>query len=90
VANSGNAGAAVDLRTDAAHSARVHDYLLGGTTNYAADREAAERARTALPHIPAAALQNRAFLARAVRHVADQGVPVPRHWQPHSDQPEPA
>jgi S-adenosyl methyltransferase len=31
------------LDTSVAHPARVYDYWLGGTDNFAADREAAER-----------------------------------------------
>jgi len=32
---------AVDLELDRAHSARMYDWFLGGTTNFPADREAA-------------------------------------------------
>ncbi|MFE5588486.1 SAM-dependent methyltransferase, partial [Kitasatospora sp. NPDC056531] len=39
----------VDLRTDRAHSARVYDYLLGGKTNFPADREVADRLLADLP-----------------------------------------
>jgi hypothetical protein len=31
----------VDLRMDVPHSARVYDYLIGGKTNFEADRVAA-------------------------------------------------
>jgi len=54
--------------------ARVYDYLLGGKDNFAADREAAERQAAAVPALPWLARQNRAFLRRAVRFVADQGI----------------
>ena len=40
---------AVDLKLDQAHSARMYDYYLGGTTNFPADREAAGRALAAFP-----------------------------------------
>jgi hypothetical protein len=53
-----------------AHIARVYDYWLGGKDNFAADREAAEQARGAYPHIAAAVRAQRAFLARAVRYLA--------------------
>jgi S-adenosyl methyltransferase len=36
-----------------AHSARVHNYWLGGQDNFAADREAAEQAIAANPGIVA-------------------------------------
>jgi S-adenosyl methyltransferase len=63
------------LDTGVAHIARVYDYWLGGTTNFAADREAAEQAMAAYPEMPSSVRANRAFLARAVRHLArDAGV----------------
>lgn len=40
---------AVDLHLDRAHSARMYDYYLGGTTNFPADREAVSRVLTAFP-----------------------------------------
>jgi hypothetical protein len=64
----------VELRTDVAHSARIYDYLLGGKTHYPVDRAVGEQLRVALPRVVATALQNRAFIARATRHVASQGV----------------
>src|SRR5579884_562509 len=55
--------------------ARIYDYWLGGSQNFAADREVARRTAQALPHLPAAAWANRAFLRRVVRHlVAELGV----------------
>jgi O-methyltransferase involved in polyketide biosynthesis len=56
------------------NAARVYDYLLGGKDNFAVDRQAAEALLSALPDAAQAARTNRAFLAAAVRHVADQGV----------------
>ena len=53
-----------------AHSARVYNYWLGGKDNFAADREAAERAIAANPGIVTDVRANRAFLARAVRFLA--------------------
>jgi hypothetical protein len=58
------------LDTEHAHSARVYNYWLGGKDNYAADREAAERAIAANPGIVADVRANRAFLARVVRYLA--------------------
>ncbi|HEY1919094.1 MAG TPA: SAM-dependent methyltransferase [Streptosporangiaceae bacterium] len=58
-----------------AHQSRIYNYLLGGKDNFAADREAADRALEAFPGLAAWARNNRAFLARAVRYlVAEAGV----------------
>lgn len=50
--------------------ARMYDYYLGGKDNYAADREAAEKVIAVMPGSQAGARANRAFLVRAVRHLA--------------------
>ncbi len=60
------------LDTSHAHSARVYNYWLGGKDNFAADREAAERAIAANPGIVADVRANRAFLARVVRYLASE------------------
>ena len=63
------------LDTSVAHSARVYNYWLGGKDNFAADREAAERALAVLPGLRFAVQANRAFLARSVRFLArDAGI----------------
>jgi SAM-dependent methyltransferase len=54
--------------------ARMYDYYLGGKDNYAADRDAAEQVIAAHPQQRLLARNNRAFLTRAVRHLADAGV----------------
>jgi hypothetical protein len=54
--------------------ARVYDYWLGGDHNLVADRQVAETMATLDPWIPAACRANRAFLGRAVRYLAGQGV----------------
>ena len=60
--------------TGKANTARVYDYLLGGSHNFLADQDAA-RALTALdPDAAVFARANRAFLARAVRFLAASGV----------------
>ncbi|MFG1705026.1 SAM-dependent methyltransferase [Nonomuraea sp. M3C6] len=54
--------------------ARMYDYMLGGKDNLTVDRAAIDRL---VEHIPAAvplARANRAFLQRAVRHLAGAGV----------------
>jgi S-adenosyl methyltransferase len=53
-----------------AHSARVHDYWLGGKDNFAADRAAADAVMAVYPGIVVSVRANRAFLARAVRFLA--------------------
>ncbi len=61
--------------TSVAHSARVHDYWLGGKENYAADRAAGDAVIAAYPGIVMSVRANRAFLARAVRYLsAETGI----------------
>ncbi|ONI87316.1 hypothetical protein ALI22I_23105 [Saccharothrix sp. ALI-22-I] len=55
-------------------AARIYDYLLGGGHNFAADRELAEKFLLAQPNARTIARLNRAFLRRAVLHLADAGV----------------
>jgi hypothetical protein len=55
--------------TSVAHVARVYNYWLGGTDNFAADRAAAEQAMAAFPDIVLSARANRAFLRRAVTYL---------------------
>ena len=57
-----------------ATAARMYDYYLGGTHNFPADREAAEGMIAIYPQMLAVARANRAFLGRAVRFAAGQGV----------------
>jgi hypothetical protein len=54
--------------------ARMYDYYLGGKDNFEIDREAVRRVEKAMPEIRQLALENRAFLRRAVRHMARQGI----------------
>ncbi|HEX6523286.1 MAG TPA: SAM-dependent methyltransferase [Streptosporangiaceae bacterium] len=54
--------------------AGIYDYMLGGTHYSEADREAAEKALAIAPGTRLAAIENRAFLKRAVRYVAGHGV----------------
>jgi trans-aconitate methyltransferase len=59
-----------DIDISVAHQARVYDYWLGGKDNFAADREAAEKAARTNPEVVAVSRANRAFLGRAVRYLA--------------------
>jgi hypothetical protein len=61
----------IDLSRPSA--ARVYDYLLGGSHNFAADRDFADRVRRLVPRIAEYAQANRAFLGRVVRHAASGG-----------------
>ncbi len=62
------------LKQDQAHSARMYDYYLGGKTNYAVDREAAQAVIRLFPAIETIARVNRAYMHRAARYLAEQGV----------------
>ena len=65
----------VELDTDRPHPARVYDYLLGGKSNFEADRRAAETSLAANPTGRTGPLENRAFMLRAVRYlVAEAGI----------------
>ncbi len=52
----------------------MYDYYLGGKDNFAADREAAEKVLAIVPATRDAARENRAFMQRAVRHLAGRGI----------------
>ncbi|KAA9155426.1 methyltransferase [Amycolatopsis acidicola] len=52
----------------------MYDYFLGGETNWAIDRAAAERAIELLPWVRDMAKANRAFLRRAVRYCLAEGI----------------
>jgi SAM-dependent methyltransferase len=54
--------------------ARIYDYMLGGKDNFEADRELAAQLLANAPNSAWIARQNRAFLARAVRYCAEQGI----------------
>jgi hypothetical protein len=63
-----------EIDTSVAHIARVYDYWLGGKNHFAADREAGDAAVRAYPDMHMSVQQNRAFLQRAVRYLANAGV----------------
>ncbi|MFJ9950878.1 SAM-dependent methyltransferase [Kitasatospora sp. NPDC091207] len=62
----------VDLRMDVPHSARVYDYLIGGKTNFEADRTAAHASVKAWPALPISMRTTRTFMQRVVRHLAEE------------------
>lgn len=67
---SGSAPAYID--TSRASIARVYDFALGGKDNYPIDRDVIEDLRRAAPEAEILAVDNRAFLVRAVRFLAGQ------------------
>ncbi|MBP2703040.1 SAM-dependent methyltransferase [Microbispora sp. RL4-1S] len=64
--------AAVRVNPEVAHNARVWNHWLGGKDNYAADREVGDRIASMFPTIADVARADRAFLRRAVRHLAGE------------------
>ncbi|GGQ20524.1 hypothetical protein GCM10010187_41170 [Actinomadura coerulea] len=54
------------------HSARIWNFLLGGTDNYPVDRQAGERIFAVFPGMVAMARQSRRMLRRVVRHLAGE------------------
>jgi hypothetical protein len=62
------------IDTSVPHSARVYDYWLGGKDNFEVDRQVANATTAASPGVRQGARDNRAFLGRAVRFIAEQGI----------------
>jgi hypothetical protein len=60
--------------TDVATAARIYDYLLGGTENFPSDRAAAEVLLSSVPEARSNARANRAFMGRALRVLATEGL----------------
>ncbi|RLK25042.1 S-adenosyl methyltransferase [Micromonospora sp. M71_S20] len=58
------------IDTSVAHPARRYNYWLGGKDNFQADRDSGDIVAASFPTIRTAALENRRFLQRAVRHLA--------------------
>ena len=54
------------------HAARMYDYFLGGKDHFAADRETAEIALQSYNAIRTGVRENRCFLGRAVRFLAEE------------------
>jgi hypothetical protein len=52
----------------------MYDHLLGGKDNFAADREAAAKLVALVPEAQKIARDNRSFLVRVVRYLAEAGV----------------
>ena len=62
---------AARIDTSVAHPARRYDYWLGGKDNFAADRASGDAVARAFPSIRTTAIENRRFLQRTVRFLAD-------------------
>jgi len=62
----------IDIERPAA--ARMYDYYLGGSHNFAADRALAEQYMRVWPDMPHIARANRAFLHRAVTFLSSEGI----------------
>jgi len=69
---SGHGGGIPRLGREHANPARVYNYWLGGMDNFTVDRQAAEHAISANPRIVDDVRAHRAFLARAVRFLAEE------------------
>ncbi|MEU7525942.1 SAM-dependent methyltransferase [Saccharothrix sp. NPDC042600] len=65
-------GPEIDLQKPS--PARVYDVHLGGSHNFQVDRDAAAAITNAMPGLPAILRANRAYLRRAVSHLAGQGI----------------
>jgi hypothetical protein len=63
-----------DVDIDRPSAARMYDYYLGGSHNFAVDREAAEQVVQAIPNVREIAVANRGFLRDAVLHLLRLGV----------------
>ncbi len=53
---------------------RIYDFYLGGSHNFEVDREAARKAMEFMPGLPKIMQANRAFMRRAVRFAAAEGI----------------
>src|SRR5258708_4115149 len=63
-----------DVDIERPSAARMYDYYLGGSHNFAADRELAEEYMRVLPDMPHIARAQRSVLRRVVTRLAAAGV----------------
>jgi len=63
-----------DVDLERPNAARMYDYMLGGAHNFHVDRDAANAVLDVAPEVRTTAQANRAFLRRAVKHIAGNGV----------------
>jgi hypothetical protein len=62
------------VNIDKPSAARMYDYLLGGSHNFAVDREFLEKILAIEPEAKRFAIMNRAFMRRAVLFMLEQGI----------------
>jgi SAM-dependent methyltransferase len=62
------------IDTTVAHPARRYNYWLGGKDNFAVDRASGDEIAETFPTIRVAAVENRRFLQRATRFLAEAGI----------------
>ena len=63
-----------EIDTTKAHPARIYDFFLGGKDHFDVDRQAGEVVLKVIPTAREMVRENRAFLGRAVRHLAEAGI----------------
>ncbi|HEY4457494.1 MAG TPA: SAM-dependent methyltransferase [Pseudonocardiaceae bacterium] len=63
-----------DVDVSKPNPARVYDYLLGGANNFDVDRALAKRLIEIVPDAAFVVVENRSFLRRAVRFLAEAGI----------------
>jgi S-adenosyl methyltransferase len=63
-----------DVDVERPSVARVYDYYLGGSHNFAVDRAFGDQVLTVMPEVTTVARENRAFLRRAVRYLCKAGI----------------
>ncbi|HEY3873059.1 MAG TPA: SAM-dependent methyltransferase [Actinocrinis sp.] len=61
-----------EIDPDQPSPARIYDYWLGGSQNFAADREAGRRAAERMPTLPASLRANRKLLGHMVRRLVSE------------------
>ncbi len=61
-----------NIDTSQPNVARIYDFLLGGKDNFAVDREAARRLLEVSPDMAGIVRDNRSFIGRVVRYLADE------------------
>jgi hypothetical protein len=62
------------IDTSVAHPARRYNYWLGGKDHFAADRASGDAIAAAMPGVKLMAVENRAFMGRAVQYLAELGI----------------
>src|SRR3981081_245024 len=62
------------IDTSRPSAARIYDFMLGGSSNYPVDRDAAAKLMDVTPEFHEIAWANRGFHQRAARWIADQGI----------------